>query len=151
MERTIKKITLFVFLTSSFTWFYCGDDANPLAPKELAGSWTFVSLTNKIDNITISAGDQADIGGMTGIITGTLELTETTFTFTFTISATGIPPQSLAFSGTYSISGSTLTAIVSSSTVPDIEVGTNTFTISRSGDRMTFEDDESKWVYDKQE
>ncbi|MFQ5772104.1 MAG: hypothetical protein ACE5HX_16325 [bacterium] len=150
MKRTINNLILFVLLTTSISWIYCGDDDNPLAPSKLAGTWTFVSLTDKSDNTTINAGDQVDFDGLTGTITGTLVLTETTFTITFTITPTGAPPQTLGFSGTYTISGSTLTVVVSSSDIPDIDVGTSTFTISRSGNRLTFEDSEARFVYEKQ-
>ncbi|MFQ5707487.1 MAG: hypothetical protein ACE5HO_08580 [bacterium] len=149
MQRTNHNLLFLVLLMASIFWIACGDGDNPLAPSKLSGSWKFVSLTDKASSTTMTAGDQVDINGLTGTITGTLVLTETTFTFTFTITPTGAPPQTLTFSGTYTISSSTLTAVVTNSTIPDVEVGTTTFTITRSGNRLTFEDNESKWVYEK--
>ena len=155
MKRIINNLILFVFLATCIAWINCGDDENPLAPSQLAGTYTFVSITFKVDNITTNAGDIDDLDGPgplpEGAITGTLELTETTFTFTFTITPAVAAPATVTASGTYAISGSTLTATVTSSTSTDVfELGPNTLTISVSGNRLTFEDDETRFVFDKQ-
>jgi heat shock protein HslJ len=154
MKRTINSLILIALLTTAIFWITCGDDDNPVAPRELAGTYTFVSLTDKIENFTINAGDMVDLDGPgalpAGALTGTLELTETTFTFTFTITPAGAAPITLTASGTYTISGSTLTAVTIGSTVPGLEVGTETLEISLSGNRLTLEDDETKLVFDKQ-
>ena len=154
MKRTINNLILFVFLTTCIAWINCGDDENPLAPSQLAGTYTFVSLTDKVDNITTNAGDIVDLDGPgalpEGAITGSLELTETTFTFTFIVTPAAAAPIPLTALGTYAINGSTITTTLTSSTIPGFELGTDIFTISLSGNRLTFEDDETRFVFDKQ-
>lgn len=151
MKRTIKTSVLFVLLVTCLSWMNCGDDNNPLAPSSLAGTWNFVSVTDKETNITTNAGDQVDLGvGVTGTISGTIVLTETTFTLTLAITPTGAQPVSFTASGTYSISGSTMTIVVNSSNNPEIDLGSSTATISRSGNRLTIEDVETRQVYEKQ-
>lgn len=149
MKRTIKNSALFVLLVTCMAWMNCGDGDNPLAPSSLAGTWKLVTFTSKTDNFTATAGQATDIGnGVTITVTGSIVLTETRYTLriTSTISAPGLPPQTDATNstGTYSVSGSTMTAT---------EDGTgevNTSTISRSGNRLTSEDSESKTVWEKQ-
>ena len=148
MKRMIKALTLFVLFATCISWMNCGDD-NPLAPSSLAGTWNLVSFTDKEDNVTVNAGEATDIGG--GIIftvTGSLVLTETRYTFTLSItfSIPGLPPatDTETSTGTYSISGSTLTI------VEDGTGETETINISTSGDRLTLEDDEVKLVFEKQ-
>ncbi len=63
MKRTINNLILFVFLATCIAWINCGDDENPLAPSQLAGTYTFVSVTDKVDNITTNAGDIDDLDG----------------------------------------------------------------------------------------
>ena len=154
MKRAINNLILFVFLATCIAWINCGDDENPLEPSQLAGTYTFVSVTDKVDNITTNTGDTQDLDGPGplpgGAITGSLELTETTFTFTIIVTPTGAPSVTVTASGTYTISGSTMTTTVTSSTIPELEVGTDTFTISLSGNRLTLENDETRLVFDKQ-
>ncbi len=154
MKRTINNLILFVFLATCIAWINCGDDENPLEPSQLTGTYTFGSLTDKVDNSTTNAGDILDLDGPgalpEGAITGTLEFTETTFTFTFIITPAAAPPVTVTSLGTYTISDSTITVTTTSSTVPGIELGADTFTISLNGNRLTFEDDETRFVFDKQ-
>ena len=149
MKRTIKALTLVVLFATCISWMNCGDDDNPLAPSSLAGTWNLVNFTDKENNVTVNAGEATDIGG--GIIftvTGSLVLTETRYTFTLSItfSIPGFPPdtETITSTGTYSISGSTLTI------VEDGTGETETITISTSGDQFTLEDNEVKLVFQKQ-
>ena len=155
MKKILPTVLLTVLTTSIF-WLSCSEDSNPLTPSSLAGTYTFVSLTYKPYNSIVNAGDPVDLGrGLTGTISGTLELTETAFYFTITVE----PPagvicldQCLSWisSGTYAINGSTMTVVVTGSNIPGIEVGTNTFTVRLNGNRLTMENDEVKIVFDKQ-
>ena len=149
MKRIIKALTLVVLFATCISCMNCGDDDNPLAPSSLAGTWNLVTFTDKENNVTVNAGEATDIGG--GIlftVTGSLVLTETRYTFTLSItfSIPGFPPETdtETSTGTYSISGSTLTI------VEDGTGETDTITISASDDRLTLEDDESKLVFEKQ-
>lgn len=149
MRRIIKILTFFILLITCFAWMYCGDDDNPFAPGELAGTWNLVTFTSKTDNFTATVGQPLDLGnGVTLTVTGTTVLTETRYDFaiTLTISTPGLPLQidETKSAGTYSINGSTLTAT---------EDGTGevvTFTMSRSGNRVTFDQPESTTVWEKQ-
>ncbi len=149
MKCIIKALTLVVLFATCISWMNCGDDDNPLAPSSLAGTWNLVTFTDKENNVTVNAGEATDIGG--GIlftVTGSLVLTETRYTFTLSItfSIPGFPPdtETITSTGTYSISGSTLTI------VEDGTGETDTITISTSGDQLTLEDVESKMVFEKQ-
>ena len=149
MKRIIKALTLVVLFATCISWMNCGDDDNPLAPSSLAGTWNLVTFTDKENNISVNAGEATDIGqGVIITVTGSLVLTETRFTSTLsiTLSIPGIPPftETDTATGTYSISGSTLTI------VEDGTGETDTVTISTSGDRLTLEDDEVKLVFEKQ-
>jgi len=148
MKRIIKASTLVVLFATCISWMNCGDD-NPLAPSSLAGTWNLVIFTDKEDNITVNAGEATDLGqGVIMIVTMGLVLTETRYTFasSITVSVPGFPPETetITSTGTYSISGSTLT------TVEDGTGDTDTSTISTSGDQLTIEDDEVKLVFQKQ-
>ena len=148
MKCIIKALTLVVLFATCISWMNCGDD-NPLAPSSLAGTWNLVTFTDKEDNFTVNAGEATDIGqGTIFTVTGSLVLTETRYTFTLslTVSIPGFPPETetLTSTGTYSISGSTLTI------VEDGTGETGTVTISTSGDRFTLEDDEVTMVFEKQ-
>ncbi len=149
MKRIIKALTLIVLFAACIPWMNCGGDDNPLAPSSLAGTWNLVTFTDKEDNFTVNAGEATDIGqGITMTITGSLLLTETRYTFTLLIiaSISGFPPETetLTSTGTYSVSGSTLTI------VEDGTGETGTVTMSTSGDRLTLEDDEVTMVFEKQ-
>ncbi|MFQ5652594.1 MAG: lipocalin family protein [bacterium] len=149
MKRTIKTSLLFVLLAACMAGMSCGNDDNPLAPSSLAGTWKLVTFTNKTDNFTATAGQPVDVGG--GVIvtvTGTSVLTETRYDFTITqiTEIPGLPSQTDEFksAGTYSVNGSTMTA------TDDGTGEVTTFTMSRSGNRLTLENAESKTVWDKQ-
>ena len=64
--------------------------------------------------------------------------------------AAGAAAVTVTSLGTYTISDSTITVTTTSSTIPEIELGADTFTISLNGNRLTFEDDETRFVFDKQ-
>jgi len=135
-------------LASSIFWLNCGGDSNPLAPSSLAGTWDLVSFTDKTINITVPAGQPTDIGnGETVTITGSVVLTETRYQYslTFVTAVTGQPAQTVVESsaGTYSINGSTVTA------VEDGSGEINVFTLTRSGNRITLEDAEERTVWEK--
>ncbi len=149
MKLAIKTLVLFVFLMTSICWLNCGGDNNPLSPGSLAGTYKLLSITDKTENVTINAGEETDIGdGVTITVTGTLVLTETRFTFTITLTTSipGLPPETETetVSGTYSVSGSTMTIVVEGTGE------TQTFTIRRDGNRLTLEDDEQILVFEKQ-
>ncbi len=154
MKPTINNLILFVFLATCIAWINCGDDENPLEPSQLTGTYTFGSLTDKVDNITIDACDIVDLDGPgalpEGALTGILEFTETTFTVTFTIIPTGAPPQTFTASGTYATDGATLTFNVMSSTLSIFPVGPGFARFSLTGDRLEIEIDVIIFVFDKQ-
>ncbi len=149
MKRIIKALTLVVLFATCISWMNCGDDDNPLAPSSLAGTWNLVIFTDKEDNFTVNAGEATEIEqGITITITGSIILTETRYTFALLMTASiqGFPTQTetTASTGTYSISGSTLTI------VEDGTGETETTNISTSGNRMTLDDDEMTMVFEKQ-
>ena len=135
-------------LASSIFWLNCGGDSNPVAPSSLAGTWDLVSFTDKTINITVPAGQPTDIGnGVTITVTGSVVLTESSYqiSVTFVTSVPGQLPQTevTSSSGSYSINGSTLTA------VEDGSGEINVFTLTRSGNRITLEDAEERTIWEK--
>ena len=96
MTRLTNLLTLFVVLIFCIAWTGCGADDNPLTPTQLAGTYTLVSFADVAGNVTVRAGDILDLDGPgalpEGAITGSLELTETTATFIFTVTPAGSPP-----------------------------------------------------------
>ncbi len=149
MKRTIKTLLLLVLFGMCISLMSCKDDDNPLSAYSLAGTWNLVTITIKENNTTLNAGEPTEIEeGITMTITGSLVLTETRFTFTqlVTISISGFPPETddMTSTGTYSISGSTLTI------VEDDTGETSSSTISTSDNRLTIDDDEVTMVFEKQ-
>ncbi|MFQ5750652.1 MAG: hypothetical protein ACE5HI_01535 [bacterium] len=161
MKTAIKNLFVFALLISSIFWMNCNGDNNPILDLNdlttLAGNYELISITDKTGSLfeagfTTKAGEatQIVIEGVTVTvtITGTLVLTETRYTFSLTVSiaTAGLPPQTdtETSSGTYTISGSTLT------TVEDDTGETDTATLSVSGSQLTIDDDEITLVFEKQ-
>lgn len=150
MKRIVNCFLLLVLAVAPVSWMNCSNGDNPLDPGSLAGTWTLVSLTDKTVNLTLQAGVPTPIpggGGATLTVTGSLVLTDTRYTFSFTVT-TNIPGQApqtdTEFSaGTYTINGSTLV------TIEDGSGETDSLTISREGNRLTIEDNESRFVFQK--
>ena len=160
MKHILNISMAFVLLATPIFWLNCDED-NPAGvdlnnPSTIPGTYNLVSLTDKtgemgVPGTTFTAGEplQVIVEGVTITITitGSLVLAETRYTFaqTVKISSPGAPDamETVSDTGTYSISGSTLSAVSD-------EGGTETFTISVSGNRITLEDDEVKLVLEKQ-
>ncbi len=147
----------------------CSSSDNPAGvdlndPSTLAGNYNMVSLTDKTGQIagqpnqTFQAGQPVtvtiDVGGgqqvqATITLNGSLSLTQDRYTLStnITVSAPGVPEQNQTETdtGTYSISGSTITI---DSDAPD--EGPESASISASGNRITIEDSESSFVFQKQ-
>ena len=80
-----------------------------------------------------------------------LELTATSSTFTFIVTPIGAAATTAIGSGTYTLSGSTITFnIIESSLTETVPVGTDTLAFRISGNRLTLEDDEKRFVYDQE-
>jgi len=127
----------------------CKDDDNPVSATSYAGTWNLVTFTEKDSNYTVNAGEPTEMGpGIFITITGTLILTETRFTLTqsMTLSMSGLPTETedVTSTGTYSITGSTLTIVL------DGTGETETMAISRSDNRVTIEDNEIIMVFEKE-
>jgi len=154
MGRSLNTAVSFTLLTTCVLWISCGGNDNPLDPDPFAGTYALVSFTNKADGITIDAGEELELHGLSGAMTGSAELTGTTFTLILVITPTGDTPIVLTAHGTYTIGGSgriddaDLTVTVTNSTIPDVQ-GTETLSIRLSGNRLTIEDDEGKLVFDR--
>jgi len=160
MKRILNISMAVVLLATPIFWLNCDGD-NPAAidlndPSTFPGTYNLVSLTDKtgelgIPGTTFTAGEplQLTVEGvtLTVTITGSLVLTETRYTFLqiVKISVPGFPDvmETESDTGTYSISGSTLSIVSDDGT-------TDTTTISVSGNRVTLEDDEVKLVLEKQ-
>ncbi|MFQ5652187.1 MAG: lipocalin family protein [bacterium] len=148
MNRKMRYFATFVVMTACLTGLHCGDD-NPAGPESaLVGTWELISITTLEDGVTFNAGQTIDLGdGATMSMTGTLVITETTYAWSVTVTWTfpGTPPQTETerISGTYTVDGSTLTLTEDGS--GDVE----TAKFSRTGNRLTIEDDEQKMVLEK--
>ncbi|RMF57458.1 MAG: hypothetical protein D6743_18955 [Calditrichaeota bacterium] len=149
MRRSIHNSILFLFLLGGAYEFGCDGDDNPLEVSQLTGTYTMVSITDKVDNVTTSAGDVSQIGGVTGVVTGALDVTETTFTLSLTITPAAGSAVTLTATGFYTLNGSKMSFTITTTTIPDID-GTGTLDIDLTGNRLTLEDDETKLVFDKQ-
>ena len=157
MKRILKMFIAFVLLTTPIFWLNCDGD-NPAAidlndPSTFPGTYDLVSLTDKggdfgVPDATFTAGEPLQlffqgVPILTITITGSLVLTETKYTITQSVEIAGGGTETETDTGTYFISGSTSSAISD-------DGGTETFTISVSGNRLTLENDEIKFVFEKQ-
>ncbi len=156
MKHFINNSILAVCLICSFILIGCSDD-NPVNPEqmiELSDEYTLFSITDKGDNITTNAGSLTDLDGAAGpspegILTGSIEFTETAFTFTLVLTPSGAAPITLAASGTYSINEAAISFVVEESGIPDVEVSTLIMNANLRGNRLTLEDDERRLVFDE--
>lgn len=140
------------------------DDPSSDNPSSLVGTWDLVSMQDKegaffdLSGETLQAGEplsvEIDIGGgqtLTAsiLINGVLTLQTERYTMNMTVqfSVAGQPAESETNtdSGTWSISGNTLTI---NSDDPE-EGGTEVLSVSFSGNTMTLEDDEALMVFEK--
>ena len=168
MRNLTKSPLGILLLITSIVWINCSSDNNPVVdlndPSTLPGNYNLVSITDKTGDtfdlgsgLTFRAGESnsftIDVNGVqitgTATVTGTLNLTDTRYTISTSLTATvpgfTIPPQSDTDTGTYSISGSTITIDSDDPNEP-----TQTATISTSGSQITIEDTDSRFVLEKQ-
>jgi len=158
MKSVVDGRTSVLLFAACIVWTNCGDSESPLAPSPtdlLTGTYAFVSLTAKANNITIGASDLADLDGPgelpVGAITGSLQLTETTSVFRWVTTPAGAAPIVATAQGTHTILGSMITFMITSSTgTQAVPVGTDTLSFDLSGNTLTLEDDEKRFVYQRQ-
>jgi hypothetical protein len=113
----------------------CTDDGTGVAADDIAGIWTAASAVfTSVADPTMS--EDAIAQGLT--FTATLGADDT---YTTVVTAPNEPTETE--SGTYAVSGSTLTL-----TPTDVQIGPETFTIVRTGDSMTLTASDNEWAFD---
>ena len=149
MKSAIKDLLLFVLFGISISLMSCKDDDNPVSSPSITGTWNLVTFTDTENNFSVNAGEPTEIEeGVNLTITSKIVATETRFTLTqtMTFSISGFPPETedMTSTGTYSISGPTLTI------VEDGAGETETLSISVSNNRLTIRDDEFIMIFEKE-
>lgn len=161
--RTLIFFSLLVAVTFS-TGCDSSSDSSDIDlddPATLVGRYHLVSVVDKQGHLSGQEGAQFEAGeprsftevedGETFVLTitldGTLELTSNRYTFLFTINVTTaqFPPfiDSEEDEGTWSVSGNTLTL-----DSDEDQEGPNDLQISADGDRITIEDESTRFVFE---
>jgi len=137
-----KKLLLSIVIILVALFSVACDKDDPASPSSLAGSYVLVSMQDKGEGVTLYAGQPTDYLGVTMTINGTLTLTETNFTMSFSIYMAGYGTENASDAGTYSCSGNQMT-ITSGG-----ESGTYTYTFN--GTQLVMDSSYEKLVWNKQ-
>jgi len=142
MKSVLKVLTPVLFFTLATSWMSCSRDNNPTSSmSSLAGTWNLATMTDKLMNMTFTAGAPTNIPGLGSITrSGNIVLTDANYTATLIsiLAVTGQPTvaDTSVGIGTYTYTNSTFFMSDTGSPTPD------TLKMNWNGDNLTLEDDE---------